>query len=140
MDLTLPILQGAGQYLLNPHDWTQGALARDHEGEPCGVVGGHARSYCMLGALERCWHNLGDFDVPGRNGQVGTGTERAEGLQRATEQLADVACARIGQPPLKDARRASALVEAYNDTEGRTHKEVTTWVAEAIKAYKAKQA
>lgn len=47
----IDILCAARARIADPARWTQGACARDDEGEACVSVSTHARSWCAVGAI-----------------------------------------------------------------------------------------
>jgi hypothetical protein len=50
----------AYELLSQPGAWTQGTLARDSEGLATNVMGPTACSFCIAGAIERCYPCLED--------------------------------------------------------------------------------
>lgn len=54
----LRILTTARQLLAMPNAWTQGAFARDKDGEPCPDTGNDATCFCMWGAVRHARYQL----------------------------------------------------------------------------------
>ena len=87
------LLVEARTLIARPEDWTQGAAARDAEGEPVGVEHEDAVSWCATGAINCAMYRHADsLDVPpplqhARNqaGTILTRTVRALTLGHYTE-------------------------------------------------------
>ncbi|MDD9991914.1 MAG: hypothetical protein OXP75_08930 [Rhodospirillales bacterium] len=87
------ILVEARTLIARPEAWTQGAAARDAEGEPVGVEHQDAVSWCATGALNCAMYRHADSpDVPlplqrarDRAGKILTDTVRALTLGHYTE-------------------------------------------------------
>jgi hypothetical protein len=52
----------AHELLSDRSKWTQGVLARNKEGNPCSVFADYAESFCMLGAVKRCYELIDNYD------------------------------------------------------------------------------
>ena len=87
------LLGEARTLIARPETWTQGAAARDADGEPVGVEHGDAVSWCATGALNcAMYRHVDSLDVPlplqrarEQAGTILTNTVRALTLGHFTE-------------------------------------------------------
>ena len=118
------LLVEARTLIARPEAWTQGAAARDADGEPVGVEHEDAVSWCATGALNCVMYSHADsFDVPPplqrareRAGTILTNTVRAITLGHYTEATTynDADQSQLHRPCLRhcDRRRRQVLRRA----------------------------
>lgn len=75
----------AHELLADPKKWTKGAYARDRQGRPINPLFSNAESFCMIGAVIRCYPDIYDQDKV--NQKLFTRSELKEGVGRFNDRV-----------------------------------------------------
>lgn len=127
------IIDGAIKVLLDPVNWTKGALARDDHGVGCTTDDPRVRSFCMWGAISHARKNIVRMNMT---------DEDMKAYDSALVQVAEVIIKRkpeLADPHYKAATclsvkglHAERIISKFNDNAATTHADIIE-VCESLK-------